>query len=256
MIALRGCRRVASIIPTRAIPRPCRSEVLDLRTKNRSLLQCNDQKASFLSVHSRNMSSNSGVRNAYPQYSIIGPTHSMSIKVILPGYRLARREALVLDYSNKGRMLFEFTPRGSDGRLDYAQKVSMGLSAEEVGLLCNQLPHQEVEIVRNPNQTSNSAGGGESFEGTVTNDMPQKVMKFSPSDGSAVTCTLDLVSEIDGNSELESGRMEVIAQAGEFEVLASIMRSSLPVLAGWSPLVDIQVQAAIDRVVNDEGGFY
>mmetsp|Transcript_14080 Transcript_14080/g.21703 ORF Transcript_14080/g.21703 Transcript_14080/m.21703 type:complete len:267 (-) Transcript_14080:271-1071(-) len=255
MIALSGYKRVASIIRTSAIRRPFGSEFSNLRMKNLPL-QCNVQKTSFLSLHIRQMSSYPKVRTAYPQYSVFGPTHSLTIKLIIPSYRMVKGEAVATDYSKRGRMLFEFTPRDSHGKLDYNQKARIGLEANEVGLLCNQLPHHEVEIVRNSSpQYSNSAGAeGGMFEGTVTNDMPQKVIKFSPSDRAAVNVSLDYVSGIDGNtSDLEAGPMEVPMQTGEFEVFASIMRSSLPILAGWSPLIDIAIQASINEAINGGG---
>lgn len=49
--------------------------------------------------------------------------------------------------------------------------------------------------------------------------------------------------------------MEVLAQAGEFEVIMAIMKSSLPVLAGWSPLIDIAVQSNINDAVDSAGGY-
>lgn len=48
--------------------------------------------------------------------------------------------------------------------------------------------------------------------------------------------------------------MEVITQAGEFEVILAIMRSSMPILAGWTPLVDIAVQANINEAIDGTGG--
>jgi hypothetical protein len=49
--------------------------------------------------------------------------------------------------------------------------------------------------------------------------------------------------------------MEVVAQAGEFEVILAIMKSSLPILAGWSPLIDIAVQANVNEAVVGGGGY-
>jgi hypothetical protein len=49
--------------------------------------------------------------------------------------------------------------------------------------------------------------------------------------------------------------MEVVAQAGEFEVIMAIMKSSLPILAGWSPLIDMAVQANVNEAVDGGGGY-
>jgi hypothetical protein len=49
--------------------------------------------------------------------------------------------------------------------------------------------------------------------------------------------------------------MEVVTQAGEFEVISSIMKSSLPILAGWSPLIDIAVRASINDAAEGGGSY-
>lgn len=51
----------------------------------------------------------------------------------------------------------------------------------------------------------------------------------------------------------QSDPMEVVAQAGEFEVIFSIMKTSLPILAGWAPLIDYAVQASIKDAAS--GGY-
>ena len=37
--------------------------------------------------------------------------------------------------------------------------------------------------------------------------------------------------------------MEVVVQAGEFEVVLAIVKSTLPTLAGWAPLIDEAVDS-------------
>jgi uncharacterized membrane protein YgcG len=49
--------------------------------------------------------------------------------------------------------------------------------------------------------------------------------------------------------------MSVVAQPGEFEVFRSILKYSLPVIAGWAPLVDIAVTSAMNDVARDAVGY-
>ena len=43
-------------------------------------------------------------------------------------------------------------------------------------------------------------------------------------------------------------------QAGEWEVLASLFRTALPALVGWTPLMDISMQSSIDDSETVGGG--
>lgn len=49
--------------------------------------------------------------------------------------------------------------------------------------------------------------------------------------------------------------MSVVAQPGEFEVLMTILRSSIPIIAGWSPLVDVAVTGAMNDVARGVAGY-
>jgi len=50
------------------------------------------------------------------------------------------------------------------------------------------------------------------------------------------------------------GPIAVQVQAGEFEVIASLMRYSIPHLTGWAQQVDIAMHNAISETVNGRGG--
>lgn len=204
MIILGGSKRLATIFPARSIAISPGSGLLEPRTKSR-VFQCNEQNKSFMFSPSRLMSSfPPGIRTAYPQYTVLGPENMLTVKLIMPGYRMARGNALIVDYKRKGRMLFEFTPRDSLGKFSYDDKAAMGLSVEEVGLLCNQLPQYEVEIVRNPSQYQDAEGGVGIAGGVVTStasDVPLKSMKFSPGEGSSVRFILE-DNSVDGNSQV------------------------------------------------------
>lgn len=47
--------------------------------------------------------------------------------------------------------------------------------------------------------------------------------------------------------------MEVVAQAGEFEVIRAILQSSLSILVGWQPLVDLAIQGAVSEAMSGGG---
>jgi hypothetical protein len=183
----------------------------------------------------------------------------LTVKMIVPGYRLVKGDSLVVDTARKGRLLFEFTPRGSEGGYIWNDQSRFALSAEEVGLFCNQLPQFEIELSRSSNVAASADEENMRF-GPITNDMPEKVLRVTPGEGGTVNFQLDYVKDgIGGQSpgvgQDGSGAMEVSVQAGEFEVILSIMRTSLPVLAGWSPLIDIAVQASINDAVRGGGGY-
>lgn len=203
-----------------------------------------------LPLQVREMSSYSrNPRTAYPQYHVFGERSMLCIKIILPKFRTVRGDALVTDKSGKGRMLLEFTPSSAERNYQWNDQVRFALSPEEVGLFCNQLPHHEIELSRR----ATSFYPGEEDEnnnlGAITNNDPVKILKVSPRDGASVAFTIDFVKNgIGGQSEI--GPLEVVAQAGEFEIIAAIMRSSLPVLVGWSPLVDIALQYSINETMH------
>ena len=43
-------------------------------------------------------------------------------------------------------------------------------------------------------------------------------------------------------------------QAGEFKVVQSIMESSIPLLTGWSTVLELAVNHALDEATNSFGG--
>ena len=128
--------------------------------------------------------------------------------------------------------------------------VRLGLSAEEVGLLLHQLPQQQsVEMVRQP--TANEA----LYDGPSA---PQKVCKIVPTAGLAmVEFTLDFEVGGVGGQAMQNGikgPYSVTMQAGEVQVALEIMRSSLPLLVGWTSMMDIAIQKSINDAINSGGG--
>ena len=50
--------------------------------------------------------------------------------------------------------------------------------------------------------------------------------------------------------------MEVVAQAGDFEVFKRLMDASIPQLLGWNNMMDIAVQSMMNRGSGGGGGGY
>lgn len=50
--------------------------------------------------------------------------------------------------------------------------------------------------------------------------------------------------------------IEVTLQAGEFEVVKSILQTSIPYLLGWNATMDLAAAAAISKGVSGGGQFY
>lgn len=199
---------------------------------------------------------------AFPSYSIFGTDALLTMKPMLPSFKPAGGDGVALD--RRGRMMLSFTPSsaGSDGQGSgnwlWQEQLTMALTVEEVGLLVNQLPMHEVEISRSGNNNQGGRGGGEyslAPEPEIS-DAPDKVLTVTPGDGATVTFTLDFVRDGVGGqlSPLEENShhapMEVVAQAGDFEVLKRLMETSIPQLLGWNNMMDI----AIESMMKSGGG--
>lgn len=137
--------------------------------------------------------------------------------------------------------------------------VRFGLSAEEMGLLLHQLPlDQTVELVRKP--TSNAAGES-MYENSITTTLtavPHKICTITPQPADA-TVEWKVDFELDGvggqvMSNGMPGPLVVTMQAGEVQVVLEIMRTSLPLLVGWTSLQQIAVQKAVNDATTGRGG--
>jgi hypothetical protein len=132
---------------------------------------------------SRNQSTYPRGLRAFPQYPIHGETALLSMKIILPGFKVQKSDILALDTTRKGRMLLEFIPRGPDGKYIWTDSIRFGLSVEELGLLVNQLPHYKVEFCRVQQASSLQQGVME----------PDKVLTVEPGELGAVNFTIDYI---------------------------------------------------------------
>jgi Whirly transcription factor len=125
----------------------------------------------------------------YPQYNIYGgDTHFLGIKLIAPTFRSLKDGAIVP--LQNGKFLLEFIPRDSKS-VHWTEKVSIGLSAEEVGLICSELPRNTVEISRpskNQQQENN-------YEASATANDYSKILTMSPGENSSVMFKLAVLSQ-------------------------------------------------------------
>jgi hypothetical protein len=72
------------------------------------------------SLSSNNNNNNSGVLRSSPAYNVFGEKNMLSVKVILPEWKLLKNGTLVLDQGKKGRILLEWSPRAPGGMLSDA----------------------------------------------------------------------------------------------------------------------------------------
>lgn len=199
---------------------------------------------------------------AYPQYTVYGD-NLLAIKIMPPGFRVVKNSILSPDAKRKGRMLLEFAPRNVDGKYDWENIVRFGLSAEEAGLVMNQLPHYKVELSR---LSSASLGGDSAEDGyhhgvQVLSDAPEKVLTVEPGEHGVINFTLDYVRDGVGGQEPgygqggKAGPICVPVQAGEFEVIVNLMRHSIPYLTGWAQMMDIAMQKSLaEDISTNQGG--
>jgi len=87
-----------------------------------------------------------------------------------------------------------------------------------------------------------------------TNETTEKIFSAKPGDGATILFKLDYVKDGHGGQlpppsavteRSSAAPIEFEVQAGEWEVVASVMKESLPYLAGWNQLMDISSQNAM-----------
>jgi Whirly transcription factor len=124
----------------------------------------------------------------YPQYTTHGPDSMFALKVILPTFKIVKGDSIAVDNSKKGKLMIELTPRGNTGYL-WTDQARFALSCEEVGLLCSQLPREDVEFVRTPRQADYDSNGGGAAGFNI--DEADKVLTVTPGEGESVIFTFD-----------------------------------------------------------------
>ncbi|KAL3810474.1 hypothetical protein ACHAXA_010168, partial [Cyclostephanos tholiformis] len=218
------------------------------------------------SFSSRGMGMGGGdeIRRAYPQYTIFGPDAAMSIRAVLPIFKRAGNGGVSVE--RRGKLVLEFVPRNNTGSgFAWGDKTLFSLTAEEVGLLVNQLPLNAVELCHPTYGPDGGEGGGDvdGFGGTMSDGMRQmggdpveKVLSIEPGEGMTLRFKVDyarggVMGQIPpGFDGAPTTPLEVTIQLGEFEVFKSICQTSIPYILGWNSSMDIASSAAIMKGFN------
>lgn len=167
----------------------------------------------------------------------------------MPEFKPAGKEGIALQ--NAGRMLLEFTPNSPGRGFLWNEKTYFGLSVEEIGLLIAHIPHQPLKISRNLGVNSNDEGGmknGKYDSVSTTEDLGRKVLSIVPEEY-AITFSIDYVGDnLGAHSQITGDAMEVAIQAGEWEIVKSTLKESIPYFLGWNQMMDIATTSAMNEV--------
>jgi hypothetical protein len=198
------------------------------------------------------------VVRAFPQYSIVGESSLLSIKPIMPKFKSTSNDAISLQ--QKGSILMEFSPANPGNQMGWTwdEKIKFALSVEEIGLLISQLPHYPVTLTRTVGGDQNRGFNGDSYNlvSSTSNETMDKVLTAEPGDGAIIKFRIDYMKDGVGgqippaaatNEISSSAPLEVVVEAGEWEVMLAIFKESIPHLLGWNKMMSIGVENAIQN---------
>lgn len=197
-------------------------------------------------------------RRGFPQYTIFGPDSALSLRAAMPNFKRAGTDGVSVE--RRGKIVFEFIPRNATGAgFAWGDKTLFSLSVEEMGLLLSQLPGNEVEL---SHPTFSTGRGDEEPSGVqqLGGDAVEKVMTIVPGEGATLKVKVDYMQGGVGGQTppgiegMPSTPLEITLQAGEFEVVKSILQTSIPYLLGWNTTMDIASAAAMSAGIN-RGGY-
>jgi len=198
---------------------------------------------------------------AFPQYTIFGTTTALSVRSILPQFKRAGSDGVSVE--RRGKLVLEFVPRAQTGAgFLWKEKTPFSLSVEEIGLCISQLPGNSVELSHAYYGAESDDEGSRSGVTQTSGDSIEKVLTIQQAEGSSVKFTVDYMKNGVGGEDpsgivFSRTPLEVMVQAGEFEVLKSIFQTSIPYLIGWNTTMDIASANAISRgVERSSGGYY
>lgn len=135
------------------------------------------------------------------------------------------------------------------GRPTRDHQIRFALSPEECGLLVDQLPkNQKVEFLRRTQQYNDFPEDGDG-------PSPDKVLHITPGQAGMVSFKVDFEKDgvggygASGNNMPAdvAGPLEVVVQTGEYQVIHSLIQTSLPHLVGWTTMMEL----ALSRSVSD-----
>lgn len=105
-VAARGAAAVIAFPPSTIVPPPISSCLQKQQPQHQRI------SGRYFSYNS----SSSSTMRSYPQYNVWGENCWLSVRVLLPEFRMMKNNVLALDSNKKGRILLEWTPRlPSDG---------------------------------------------------------------------------------------------------------------------------------------------
>jgi hypothetical protein len=196
---------------------------------------------------------------AFPSYTIYGHTGALAFKPQSPQFNVHQSSGGIA-VSQKGRMVLEIAPRNklsspprtlntTNSNVTqhlWKEAIRYSLSVEDVGLILNALPHQEVEL----SSIDDDATG---YDQGVPID---RVLKLSPnSAGTSIMVSMDFMQNGASMVQMPShlikyGRpahfpLQVEMQAGEWIVVKTLLQHALPFLLGWTDLLALNNANAI-----------
>jgi len=168
-------------------------------------------------------------KRAYPQYTIYGDEAALSLKLISPTFKSLSGGALLVDPSQRGRLLLEFALRDG-GRFLWTDVERFALSAEEVGLICAQVPKDyTVELVRSPLARELGETAEERFADIASNEMPEKVLQIAPGSAGTVEFQLDYILDgVGGQSHHKKVRCFLICVLSSLTIHTQPCASDVP----------------------------
>jgi hypothetical protein len=179
----------------------------------------------------------------FPEYRFYSDKFLLSIQLLAPTFKtVGRKNKLVVD--SIGRCMIQFLPRieGSDSSgFSFVDRQSIALSPEEIGLIISQLPDLGVQIAREGRDGSDAQ----------SDKRPGKVLTVVPSVDSSISFELASVDEFGNNKS-----MEMIMEAGEYEVIKSVWRAALPSLTGFDTILKMAVDASLRQALDKSGSAY
>ena len=128
--------------------------------------------------------------------------------------------------------------------------------------MIDQLPkQQEVDFLRRSRQQFGSSSGFHDDD----NDTAEKVLHVTPGQGGMISFKVDFEKDGVGgqhpgahspstsSGDSVVGPLEVIVQTGEYQVIHSLIQSSLPHLVGWTTMMELAMQRSISDSLNNSG---
>ena len=207
-------------------------------------------------TNERNFSSRTSNSNliAFPSYNIFGETCVLNIQPIMPKFKSTGQDGNILNVSERGRMMFSFIP-STASRVQWNNKISFALSPEELGLLTTQIPFHPVTFTRELKAYS-SGMNNDRYASISDDESVSKTLTIIPVEGAAISFEIDYKKNGVGgqippanlNENYDDlAPLNIVVQTGEWEVLRLAVQESIPLLIGWTKLMDVALNNAVAK---------